>query len=440
MRSLLLMTALAALATAAPDDNFDGRPAEPLRSEGVAPPAAGTRPLGRPHKLWVVARASSARQRSQVANAGVSIEEVQPDRVGGIALPEMLLALRAAGIEFTAEPLGLVFRPQDFPKDDDAFHNYRETNAELAELAKSAPDLASLFSIGKSLEGRDILALRLNSSARGTAPSSRPGIVFMATHHAREHLSTEVPLLLAKHLLENRQKPEIASLLQNRDVYIVPMVNPDGVEWDIRSDSYDMHRKNTRKENGVVEGVDLNRNYAFRWGGEGASADPRADTYRGPSAFSEPETRAVRAFFQARPNLKIFVSYHTFSELILYPWGGTDDQIDDKKALAAYKKMAQDLAAMTGYRPMQSSELYVATGDAADWAWAEHKVFSLTFELTPKSMWDGGFYPGAAAIARTFAANLRPALYLIALADDPYRAAEGGATAFAPVNATQGGR
>src|SRR5213075_1383718 len=122
-------------------------------------------------------------------------------------------------------------------------------------------------------------------------------------------------------------------------------------------------------------GVDLNRNYAWGWGGGGASANPGDETYRGPSAFSEPESRAVKAFVEARPNLKVLLSYHTFSELILYPWGGSDDQIPDEKSRKAFINMSAEMAKMTGYTPEQSSELYIATGDTCDWAWGEKGIF-----------------------------------------------------------------
>ena len=203
------------------------------------------------------------------------------------------------------------------------------------------------------------------------------------------------------------------------------MVNPDGVEYDIEGGKYHMHRKNMAKNADGSTGVDLNRNYAWGWGGGGASPNPGDDTYRGPSAFSEPESKAVKAFVEARPNLKVMISYHTFSELILYPWGGSDEQIPDAKALAAFKTMAGEMGKMTGYTPEQSSDLYIATGDTCDWAWGAKGIFAFTFELTPKSMWDGGFYPGAGVVQRVFQANIRPALYLIDLSDDPLRAVKG---------------
>ena len=97
------------------------------------------------------------------------------------------------------------------------------------------------------------------------------------------------------------------------------------------------------------------------------------------------------------------------------------------------------MAKMTGYTPEQSSDLYIATGDTCDWAWGEKGIFAFTFELTPKSMWDGGFYPGAGVVSRVFQANIRPALYLIDLSDDPLRASSGaGVFAAAPAPKSQG--
>lgn len=433
MRSLALAVAVlscAVLARALPDPRFDGTPgpAERAASADAAPAEVAGAPVD--HRAWVTVKAGDAASRTAAASAGLSIEEVRPGEVSGFATDKALARLKARGLAVTsAQPLTRRFGALDFPRQDADFHNYAEAVAALKAVAASAPELASVFSIGKSFEGRDLWALRLNADAKGTAPSKKPGIVFMGAHHAREHLSVEVPLRLAQRLVAQRAQPEVARLLKGRDVYFIPLVNPDGAEYDVSGDKYHMHRKNTRPNGDGSMGTDLNRNYAFRWGGEGASSDPGDDTYRGPAAFSEPETKAVKAFVEARPNLTVLLSYHTFSELVLYPWGGTDETIQDQTALAAFKNMAAEMAGMTGYRAMQSSDLYVATGDTCDWAWAERGIFAFTFELTPKSMWNGGFYPGAAAIAATVQANWRPLLYLIDLADDPRRAARAGVAA-----------
>jgi carboxypeptidase T len=428
--SLAGLLALAATAARAlPDPRFEGpgAPALPV----AAAPAANAEAVD--ERLWVELAAPDKAARQAAVDAGVSIEAVAPGKAAGFAGPAALERVRARGLTVLSKvSLRERFGALEFPERDSIYHDYAETVAELRSIASSAPDLASVFPIGKSVRGRDILALRLNSDARGTAASRKPGVVFLGTHHAREHLSTEVALLLPRKILESRSDPKVAALLKSRDLYFVPLVNPDGVEYDIEGGRYHMHRKNMRDNGDGSFGVDLNRNYAWGWGGGGASGDPEDDTYRGPSAFSEPESRAVRDFVSARPNLKVLVSYHTFSELILYPWGGSDAEIADKDALRAFRAMAQEMAAMTGYRPMQSSDLYVATGDTCDWAWGEKGIFAFTFELTPKSMWDGGFYPGAAAVAKTVQANVAPALYMIDLADDPRRAGRAPAVAAVP--------
>jgi carboxypeptidase T len=425
MRALAFAAVLCAVPAAALPDPFDGYQGLGLRVEAASSESPATE-KGQPvdHRSWVTVAAGDSRSRTAAATAGLAIEEVRPGEVSGFATDAALARLRAAGLEVKASvPLMSRFGPLGFPARDADFHDYAEAVAALHAIAASAPELVSLFSIGKTVEGRDLWALRLNTDARGAQPSRKPGIVFMGEHHAREHLSVEVPLRIARRLVEERARPEIARLLADRDVYFIPMVNPDGAEFDVSGDRYHMHRKNMRRNADGSTGVDLNRNYAFRFGGGGASSDPRDDTYHGPAAFSEPESQAIRDFVVARPNLTTLLSYHTFSELVLYPWGGADEPIEDAVALAAFKNIAGELAGMTGYRAMQSSELYVATGDTCDWAWAERGLFAFTFELTPKSMWNGGFYPGAAAIATTVQANWRPALYLIGLADDPRRAA-----------------
>ncbi len=323
------------------------------------------------------------------------------------ATPRALARAQAAGLTvISKDRVSDKVSTLGFPAEDTAYHTYAQTVAELKSLAGKAPGLASLFSIGKTTQGRDIWALRLCADAKGDAPSKLPGAFFVGEHHAREHLSNEVPLALAGKLVDGRNDPEIKRLLATRDIVIIPTLNADGAEYDVEGDKYHMHRKNMRDNGDGSFGVDLNRNYGWGWGGGGASTDTGDETYRGASAFSEPETQAVKAYIDAHSNIKVLLTYHTFSELVLYPWGHTNDPIDDADALKAYKAMADEMGRMTGYTPEQSSALYIASGDLTDWSWGEHKIYSFTFEMTPKSMWDGGFYPGTAAIAKSVQPNL----------------------------------
>ena len=141
--------------------------------------------------------------------------------------------------------------------------------------------------------------------------------------------------------------------------------------------------------------------------------------------FSEPETQAIKSFIESNPNITMLLSFHSFSELILYPWGNTTEPIPNERAKEVYIKMADDMAKWNGYLPMQASELYVASGDTCDWAWADHGIFCFTFELSPQYQWGpGGFYPGADAIDPAVEDNYEPVIYLMDLADNPYKVIE----------------
>lgn len=369
--------------------------------------------------LWIEAPAVTREERSKIAECGVAIQEVRKGEVAGTASRTDIFALQDKSLRHVIKDPDDVFQLGKFPPNDAVYHDYDETVAELRAIAALRPDFVKMFSIGKTLEGRDIWGLQLNHGF----DEKKSGAVFIATHHAREHLSTEVPLLLARYLVENADKPEIKELLANRDVTIIPMLNADGVEYDTRSGyKYEMWRKNRSKNADGSSGVDLNRNYSVGWGGKGASKSPSSETYHGPSAFSEPETQAVKAFLESKSNVKVLLTYHTFSELILYPWGHQYDPVPNETDRKIFETMAKKMAGWNGYTPQQASDLYIASGDTCDWAYKERGIFAFTFELTPKSQMQGGFYPGPNVIQPTFERNLNPALYMIGLADDPRRA------------------
>jgi carboxypeptidase T len=380
------------------------------------------------HVYWIKAKAQDKFERSVIADTGASIEMTAEDYVIVLGSLEQKRVLEKMGV--VESSFALSDQPFDFPSKDAEFHNYEETTQALKGLARDHSSIVSLESIGKSHEGRDIWKIRI--TGHHATANQRPGIVFMGGHHAREHLSMEIPLLFAKHLVSQyvAGDPEVRRLVNGRDIHIIPMVNPDGSEFDIEGGRYKHWRKNRYRNHDGTYGVDLNRNYGYQWGTGGSSKDPRSDTYMGTQPFSEPESRAIRDFVERQTNITILLSFHTFSELILYPWGHTYSPVSDARDQAAYKAMAQTMAGWNRYKPQQSSELYIASGDTTDWSYGVHKIFSFTFELDPKNMWDGGFYPGQAVIPRVLAKNLKPCLYLIDLADNPYRASEPSAFSY----------
>ena len=389
-------------------------------------PAAQAHGVSKEGQHWAAIRAPNKEARTAIVNQGFSIENVVEDMAYGFGTPEILQRVEKKGFTVTAHFPAEEIRIADFPAEDGLYHNYAEMNAELEKLVQQYPNIVRKFTIGKSLEGRDIVGVRISSQVTDElTPSGLPGAVFMGGHHAREHLSMEMPLMIAQHLAANYAKdPTIKKLVDSRDIFLIPQINPDGAEYDIADGDYKSWRKNRRTAQGRCDGVDLNRNYGFKWGEGGSSKDPCSEVYMGPAPFSEPETKAVKAFIEGHPNLKVLLTFHTFSELILYPWGYTYDQLQNAGDLKMFEKIAQTMAGWNGYKPQPSSDLYITTGDTVDWAYGTLGITAFTFELSPKNSWwgSGGFYPGADAIQTTFAANLKPALYLIDLADNPRRA------------------
>jgi len=376
-------------------------------------------------------------ERTALADLGMSIESVRSDSVWGFASPSTLKRIKESKNQILGDFDFSVGRGGhqgtfDFPAADSRFHNYTETIAELRSMNSMNADITQLQSIGKTIEGRDIWALHINTTvtALQTGFSNKPGAIFMGNHHAREHLSLEIPLMLAKYLLDNRAEPQIQTLIENRDIWIIPMVNPDGAEFDISTGRYKTWRKNRRNNGDGTFGVDLNRNYGFKWGTGGSSKDTSSEVYMGKEPFSEPETQAIRDFVRAHLNTKMLLTFHTFSELVLYPWGSTYDAIGNAKDLQVFEKMAKTMAAWNKYTPEQASDLYIASGDTTDWAYGELGIFAFTFELSPKDMMQGGFYPGQRVIDRVFQDNLKPCLYLLDAADNPYKVVDSAPTSW----------
>ena len=380
-------------------------------------------------RRFIQVQAKDKYDRTKLSNLGMSIEALTSDTVWGFATLRQLNKIRENGFnvlgnyEFEAGRGGHA-NLLDFPRDDARFHNYERLTQDLQALSKANPELVAVQSIGKSVQGRNIWAVHINSDTADLASgvSQKPGIIFMGNHHAREHLSLEVPFLLIRHLLDHKKDQAISELLNSRDIWVIPMVNPDGAEYDIEKGNYRWWRKNRRDNRDGTFGVDLNRNYSYKWGTGGSDDDTSSEVYMGPEPFSEPETQSIRDFVKSHLNTKILLSFHTFSELILYPWGHTYDPVSKKKDFDTYKKLAETMAQWNHYTPQQSSALYIASGDTTDWAYGEFGIFAFTFELSPKSSFSGGFYPGAKVIDRVFQANLQPCLYLIKMAEDPYQA------------------
>ncbi|MFQ5641178.1 MAG: M14 family metallopeptidase [bacterium] len=302
--------------------------------------------------------------------------------------------------------------PEPGPPDAGLYHTYAEIQQELQDLQNSFPSIAKVFDLGKSIQKRSIWAIKISDNV-AQQEEDEPEVLFIGGHHAREWISIDVPFLLAKHLLENYSADEaIRNYIDNGQIWIIPLLNPDGHQYSVTTNR--LWRKNRRNNGDGSFGVDLNRNYAFQWGGPGSSGDTESEIYRGPSPFSEPESQVIRDFANQH-NFLAMISYHNFSQLVLYPWGHTNAPAPDQALLNTLAQtMADSILKVHGrrYVAQQSSDLYLASGDATDWLYGETSVPSYTIELRPTSSFPGFQLPES-EIQPTFEENVPAALFLI---------------------------
>ena len=361
----------------------------------------------------------TAEDRTQVADSGAAIHYVHPSEGWVLAdLPTHRLA--------TVESFGFKIELHDtkdtFPSGYEAYHDYAEQVEELENLHALYPSITDLFTVGASHEDRALWCLKISDNADQDEPEEG-AIVIVALHHAREILSPEVALYTARTLLESYDNDEmIRAFIDNREIFILPTLNPDGGEYDHAGTSFRFWRKNRSPNDGSsCKGVDLNRNYGFKWGGAGSTGIKCDLTYHGPQAFSEPETQALRDLVLAHENINVLISLHTYSELILYPWGYRFEGIEDPVTSATFETLAQYMADQNGYTPQQSSRLYRTTGDTTDWAYGELGLFAFTFELSPSSPLGGMFYPKPDIFEKALPDNFAAFLLAIGLSNEPTR-------------------
>jgi hypothetical protein len=313
----------------------------------------------------------------------------------------------------------------DFPAKDAGYHTYAEMVAALDKAVDDHPAIIDKFSIGKSYQGREIWAAKISDHVE--VDENEPEVLFDGLHHAREHLTVEQSLAVMSWLVGGYGKDaRITQIVNQREIFIIFMVNPDGGEYDLTGSPYRAWRKNRQPNAGSTRiGTDLNRNYGYHWGCcGGSSGSTGSDTYRGPRAFSAPESNAVRKFIDSRvvggrQQIKAAITFHTAGEQILWPYGYTRTDIpkdmtkDDHAALVA---IGRAMARTNGYTPMQSSSLYITDGDEIDYAYGVHRIFMYTFEMYPshsKVSSIARFYPADEVIGRETSRNKAAVLYLL---------------------------
>lgn len=288
------------------------------------------------------------------------------------------------------------------------FYTLQQVINKLDTMFLQYPNLITQkFQIGTSIENRPIYAIKISDNPNQN--EDEPEVFFNSLTHAREPQGLMVLMYYIYYLLENYgTDPEVTYLIDNRQIYFVPVVNVDGYEYNRSTypSGGGMWRKNRRSP----DGIDLNRNYGYMWGydNNGSSNNPVDETYRGSAAFSEPETQAMRDFCNSH-NFKTALNYHTYGNYLIFPWGYINQETADS---AYFRDFAIDITKFNGYSWGTGGDLlYNTNGDIDDWMFGETTTKQKILSMTPE-VGSTGFWPVRSLIFPLAEENVKPNLYI----------------------------
>jgi hypothetical protein len=335
-------------------------------------------------------------QLQQLRDLGLDHEDIALGAASGdkVAVEVVMSSDQAATLQAKGMPLKAktVKKAKTLAATDQVYRPYSGAGNIREEIVKAAaahPGIATVVDIGRSVKGVPITAIRVTKDAsRQKTPSSRPAVVYQATQHAREWITTENVRRQLHYFLDNYgSNAEVTKIVNTTDLWFIPVVNVDGYNLTFTPDNR-LWRKNVRDNNGdgVItsgDGVDPNRNFGYKWGydNEGSSSSPDSETYRGTGPNSEPETKAQDALNKKlRP--KYMINYHSAAELLLYGVGwqthtpSPDDQV--------YKALVGTPAApaVAGYEPELGAQLYTTNGDTDGYMANKYGVLTITPEMS----------------------------------------------------------
>lgn len=303
------------------------------------------------------------------------------------------------------------------------FYTFNEAMAQLDSMKVMYPNLiTSKIQIGSTVENRPIYMVKISDNP--DMEEIEPEALYTAMHHAREPGGMMTVIYFMYYLLENyATNPSVKYLVDNRQLYFIPVVNPDGYEHNRTTNPSGggMWRKN-RKNNGSSYGIDLNRNYGPQayWNAPngGSSTSPSSDTYRGTAPFSEPETQALRDLVNSR-KFRVALNYHTYSNLLIYPYGALSHETPDSMIFREY---ATEMTQFNGYSPGTDMQTvgYSTRGNSDDFMYdgdltTRGKILAMTPEVGTTS---DGFWPPQSRIYPHVQENLFPNLYYAWAAGD----------------------
>jgi len=306
-----------------------------------------------------------------------------------------------------------------------AYHTYQEMTDLLIQLQENYSDIMKLESQGTTYEGRTIWAVKLSDNVE-VDETSEPGVLFLGAHHGNEKPSFETLIFFIQYLVETYYKENtdndldgyvnedpidgidndqdgdvdedpsedrVRDALNNTEIFVMPMVNPDGVEVDTRKNCAPNYGSFGLRKEITSYGVDLNRNYAYKWflyrifprgyhylymiNDEGFN-------YRGEQPFSENETLAVKNLVEAHDNIKVSLSFHSYGEFILFPWTHTSKDTPDEDLFIS---VGENITQINGFYLYTGNRDYIiprytgSLGTSENWLYGEKGILSYTVEL-----------------------------------------------------------
>jgi hypothetical protein len=361
---------------------------------GAAP--AGAKSVG---KLDMYTARVSATKATQLARKGYDVTNVQTKRRGAkidIVLSRKqraTLARNGVRLKLTRTRSGKTVRQAAAAQAAGGYTVYRSWDEqggirdELYRVARNNPDIVKLEVLGRTIQGREIIALKVSKHARTRRDGSRPSVLYSATQHAREWISTEVDRRTLHHFVDGyRNDSKIRDLLNKVELYFVPVANPDGYQYTF--DHERLWRKNLHDNDadGAItgnDGIDPNRNFNEHWkyDEEGSSSIFSSQTYRGPSAASEAETQAMQGLIN-RVDPEMQANWHSYGPLILFPQGWIVGAPDADNPIYTALGGTDANPAIPGFDPgLSAEELYVTNGETTDYADVNAGTISFTPEL-----------------------------------------------------------
>lgn len=293
------------------------------------------------------------------------------------------------------------------------FYTYAEMLAVLDDMQSKFPSLITkkrvISNTILTTEGRPLYVVQISDNPNKKESETR--VLYTALHHAREPLSSMQLIMYMWYLLENyNTSADVKNIVNNAELFFVPCVNPDGYIYNqtTNPNGGGMWRKNRSSNSSGSKGVDLNRNYGYQWGYDniGSSNQSSSDTYRGPSAFSEPETQCIRLLCK-RAKFTAAINNHSYSNVLIYPWGykpnfTTPDQ-------AVFASWSEDMTECNNFMPGTPNQTvgYTGNGVSDDWMYGEQTEKPKIIAFSPESgSFLDGFWPAKTKIEALSKKNL----------------------------------